>query len=154
MAWSGAEIMVIIKDIKSYRKLQERRIKAIMRAGDRSALAAANVQIARSRQLAPHLTGETISGIRKRKQKSGKYLVISSVSAKTSKKGAGYKFRQNLWANQSPPWIRPRMWWNDGKPTLFNYRGAQFWDRAIVFTRKRFGRITKRKVRQTLRATV
>ena len=147
--------MAVYRSIEDYRRAQRRKIKALIRSGDRSSMTAAAYQNAQAKRLAPYYTGETRRGIRKRKLKSGRWVAESIVSPKGDK-----GFRQNMWANQTPPHDRPRMRWNDYQPTRYgngshNISGIpQFWNKSVILTRRMFGRIVHKNSVNALRSTV
>lgn len=146
--------MAVYKTIQQYRKAQERKIKRLIQSGDRSSMTAAAYQNAQAKRMAAYHTGETRRGIRKRKLKSGKWVSESVVSPK-----GATGFKQNMWANQTPPHDRPRMRWNQFKPTLYGKGHIKtgvpgFWDKATTRTRRQFGRIVLRNSRKALRTRV
>ena len=143
--------MATFTSVKEFRKVQEKRIKALVKAGDRSSMAAAKFQVLQGKRLAPRGTGETIQGIKKRKLKSGKWIAESIVTGKGKT-----KFRQNMWANRTPPHDKPRMRWNKKRPTLYGFNHnttglPRWWDVAAAKTRRQFGKGFRRETINALR---
>ena len=142
--------MPTFTSLKQYRNVIGKRLKALKRLGNQSALLAAKRQILQAKKTAPRSTGETIRGMRKRKLKSGIWIAESIVSAK------GKGFRQNMWANRTPPHDKPILRWSKGKPVVYGmgHRTTgmpRFWDRATIKTRRAFNRIGRRNTIKALR---
>ena len=106
-----------VYSLKQYRKVLNKRIKAIERNAILTEKQAAKLMVNRSRQLAPRHTGETIRGIRRRKIKA-KDGSAYQVESRVQGKGVS-GFRQNMWTNRTQPHHRPRMWWNNNRPTIY-----------------------------------
>lgn len=142
--------------LKQYRQVQVNRIKALKRSMNRSSLSAAKFHVLQAKRLAPRLTGETVRGIRKRKLSNARWISESIVSAK------GQGFRQNMWANRSPPYHNPRMVWNRRKPTFYGqghnatgfHQGMGFFDKATQLTRRQFGRVFRRNTIKAIRVSI
>lgn len=81
--------------LQGYRKELSNKIKRLRKSGDKSSFTASKYMVAQAKRLAPRKTGQTISGIRKRKRKSGQWTVESWVPG---------TFKQNMFANQTAPY--------------------------------------------------
>ena len=92
-------------------------------------------QVRNAISLAPKETCQTISGIRARKESKNRYKVESFVPG---------LFKQNMWANITKPFDKPRIIWNRNKPTVYgsvsaNWTGQPGWfDLATEMTRVKF----------------
>ena len=115
--------------------------------------------IATAKGMVPKKTGETFSGIKKKKRKEG-YEVASKVRRK-GKTG----FMQNFWSNRQAPHRTPRVFWNrdaNGKlqKTLYGdgshrITGTPRWFHfATLRTRKEFLRITRKRLITALKVKV
>lgn len=137
-------------NIKQYRAVWRSRIKKMNKEGIKSAREGAQLVQLRARSKAPKKTGATIAGIRTRKR-SNYYEVESYVSG---------RFKQNLWANRTPPFRSPRMWWNRDQPTVYGSGPARwtgvpmFWDVSIIESRKDFLESVRRGAIKALSITV
>ncbi len=101
--------MANFNSLDSYRANIAARLIALKQGGMISSMASAEFLKLNAKRLAPKKSGQTIRGIRKRRRKTG-YIVESTVNG---------SFKQNMWANQSAPFRRPRMRWNMDRPTLY-----------------------------------
>ena len=148
-----------VYNFKDYPVVLKGRISALKRGSDSSPMRAASFMSAQAKRFAPYCTGETRRNIRKKKLSHGAWCVESWVSPKS---GPGsYNFRQNLWANWTPPHAVPRMRWNKYKPTLYGHGPAvytasvtPFFSVAALLTEKYFRRDVKQMVRKSLQVNV
>jgi hypothetical protein len=138
------------RSIEDYRQSLIKRMKMLNKETNNISLKTSNFMIRRSRKFAPIHSGETIRGIRRRKNKTG-YQVESKVEAK-GKTG----FRQNLWANQTKPFRKPHMVWNNGQPTLYGQGHRltgkpRFFHFATLDTRVKFNKIGRKSTLKILK---
>lgn len=135
----------IFRDIPSYLAALNRRKEKIINIG--SAREAAKFDRNLARNLAPKKSGETRAGIIAVRLTPTHYQVISDVTPK-GKSG----FKQNMWANRSSPFVRPRMYWNKWRPTMYGDGSHQitgmpgFFDEAGVQTKFAFADLTIREL--------
>lgn len=150
--------MAVYRSVKAYQKSWAKRAREMLNVKERSSVNSASFMMAKARSLAPRLTGETVSGIKKRKGKEGAWIVESRVRAK-GKSG----FRQNMWANHTAPHDRPRMRWNRGQPTFYgdgSHRTTSkapnigFYNRAALDTRNHFKTGVLANTRKALRVNL
>jgi hypothetical protein len=139
-------------NIKQYRAVWNKRAKAIHKAADKSSSQAATYMVLKAKAYAPKYTGATMSGIRRRKRKNGEWTVESWVPG---------PFKQNMWANQTPPFAAPRMVWNGKRPTIYGDGSHHttsvripFFTVAGLETAKKFKQIAFVNTDKALRATV
>jgi len=109
--------------------------------------------VLQARKAAPRKTGRLTTGIRKRATKNG-YTVSSNVPG---------PFKYNRWAAKIPgPYLKPRMRWNDFKPTLYGSgpatytgdTGLGYWKLALGLTRRHYFRVMREGVRKAILARV
>lgn len=142
--------MPTFRSISAYRAEWRKRYKSLRRAKDKSELTTAKLVQSTAKVLAPVYTGATVEGIRVRKSPSG-YTVESWVPG---------IFKQNMWANRTPPFDRPTMRWNKHKPTLYgdgSHRTSgtpRFFDIAVNQHKKSFRRIVRENTSKALRGKV
>lgn len=109
---------------------------------------AADYMIKRAISLAPDYTGQTISGIRGRKNDKNKYIVESFVPG---------VFKQNMWANMTKPFERPRITWNNNKPMIYgqgnaNWSGEPGWfDLAAEMTKVKFRQLAIKELHNIIK---
>ena len=121
----------------------------------KTSLQAAVYMIAQAQALAPRHTGETQSGIRKRKVGQN-YIVESRVNPK-GKTG----FMQNFWANQTAPYrtIHPRWARPKGSPVVYgdgshHISGTpRFFHLATLRTRAKYVQLARANTQKALRVT-
>jgi len=143
--------MAVYVGTKKYIQALNRKKRELKKASDRTPDKATKFMVMTAKRLAPIHTGATVRGIRRRKRRDGEWFVESWV---IGNKG----FKQNLWANRTVPFKRPRMRWNKGKPTLYGQGPARwtgmpmFFDVAALKTSKVFRRLALDHTRKALRA--
>jgi len=134
-------------NIHQYHRVWGKRARNLRKASVKTTSQAARLLVAEAKRRAPRKTGDTIRGIRSRKTKNG-HVVESWVPG---------RFKQNLWANRSPPFGAPRMVWNNRKPTVYGDGSHHttgtpgFFTVATNVVRKRFPKIANRNTRKALR---
>jgi len=139
------------KSLGAYRAALKKRANLIKKAGDKSLDASTRFMVNTAKRLAPKNTGQTIRGIRRRKNKKDEWYVESWVPGK---KG----FKQNMWANKTDPFKQPKMWWNSGKPTRYGDGTHKttgtpgFFSVAAGQTTKHFRKMTIKNTRKALKA--
>ena len=100
-----------------------------------------------SKNRAPRKTGETIESIRGKKITDGQYRVKSLV------KGT---FKQNLWTNGTEPYDRPRMFWNNYRPTRYGDGSHRttgmpgWWTKSAFDVAKQYNSIALKYVNKSL----
>lgn len=114
--------MPIYKSLKEYRIAWNKRAKALKRSSIKSTKQAANLMVAEAKKRAPRSTGETISGIRKRKQKRG-YIAESWVPG---------RFKQNLFANRKAPYRTLNFRKGSNSKYYANNQKVRYGDNAIT----------------------
>jgi len=145
--------------LEQYRKRLDRLSKDLKKVARDSPRDFAKLMVNRQKRAAPRKTGETIRGIKKRMLRSGKqdtnYVVESIV---TGKGRTG--FRQNMWTNKAKPYHKPRMYWNDYRPTPYG-NGTHiptavpgWWNITNAKYKKDLMKITRRKTQKALRVSV
>lgn len=134
--------------LKDYaRRVFPKRIKKLGKMN--STVRAGNFMIRNAIALAARKTGATINGIRGRPDGKNRFLVTSFVH--------GF-FKQNLWANQTPPFLDPKMFWNQNKPTVYGDGSHRttgtpgFFNVAGVRTRKKFKDVSVKEFRKIMRS--
>lgn len=140
--------------IASYKAYNQKRAKALHKAGIKSSSQAASFMKATAKRLAPHYTGETIRGITSKREKD--YHIVTS---KVSPKGIT-GFMQNMWANQTAPFRSVRMRWGKGKKVIYgdgthHTSGTpRFFHIATLRTGKEFSKIARKNVKSALRVQI
>lgn len=106
--------MATFRSFKEVQRAYDNKIKT-MKRGTPRILASYTKGLSRKiKSKAPHRTGETKSGIKWNLINSTRSRIVSEVSGKGST-----GFRQNMWANRTPPHNQPKMFWNNKKPTVY-----------------------------------
>jgi len=120
--------MATFTSIKEYRNTMMKRFNKMKNM--ESPMKAAKIMVTKAKRYAPIKTGETIRGIRARKNKkskSGQGAIVESIVSSKGKTG----FRQNMWANRTPPHDKPRMWWNGYEPVVYGNLTKTAWGNPI-----------------------
>lgn len=134
---------------KEYAKTMERRSKKLKNSKGVSRTAKFMLREAIKR--APRRTGETIKGLQAKKVRDNEWQVVSSVRPKGTT-----GFRQNMWTNRSPPYDRPRMYWNKNRMTMYGdgshrITGTPGWFTiSALLTARRFPKFTQGEVRRVI----
>lgn len=148
--------MATFTSIQQYRMVMQKRIEALRRSGDKSAMSATSHQMLEARRMAPVDKGALRANIRRRKLSNGRWSAESWVPG-------GFKY--NFWVNRSPGYERliykranPRFGLNVGDILIYgaspNWRWtgvAQYWSLATQSTRNYFRRIAVQNARKALR---
>lgn len=149
--WWKYDTMPTYTNIQSYRRAWRSRLKALRKGADKSSKQTARLVIAEARTKAPKDKGEILRGLRIRKKKNGEWAAESWVPG---------RFKQNLWTNRTPPFKKPKMVWNDMKPTLYG-NGTHsptgipgWWNISVRKASKVFSKIARGNTRKALRVTV
>jgi len=141
--------------VPEYRRVMDKRAKEIRKMQTKTVSQAAKKFVELARALAPRYSGETIAGIKSYPKGKGKQQVESRVSGNPAT-----GFLQNLWANQSTPFKRPKLRWNNGQPTLYGSVPARwtgrpgFFNLAALRTRDTFRKLSVKNTRKALKVTI
>lgn len=140
----------MVFNLTQYRNVLNKRKNRLKREGVRTSNQAAELIKTIAKRLAPRKSGETIRGIRKRKR-GNKWIVESWVPG---------SFKQNLWANRTVPFNRPKVIWNQRRPTRYG-DGSHittgtpgFFNIAVKQVRKKFGRLARKNTQKALKVSV
>lgn len=135
-------------NVNNFNSQLDNKIKNIDNAKTQVIIKAVKYAMYNAQRLAPAKKGgqgETKQGFRIQKVKPYHYKLINHV------KGHKY-FKQNLWANRSEGFSRPRMVWNNRKPTLYGDGShtitgtPQFFDKGVKLAQDKFKGIVVRDI--------
>ena len=144
--------MATFRSVQELRRAYDAKAKALERGTPRMLASFTKGLTRKIKSKAPYGTGETKSGIRWNLINSNKSRIVSQVSGKGST-----GFRQNMWANRTPPHDSPQMRWNKPLPTVYG-DGSHvtsgvpgFFDVTVFQNRTKFFKMYSTHVRTSLK---